>query len=216
LKLKNVAILRDIKNDYSVGLADVFTEAFKKLGGQIVADESYSEGDNDFSAQLTLVKSTNPEAIFIPGYYTEVGLIARQARNLGIQVPLLGGDGWDSGSLWEIGGPALNGCYYSSHYSAKDPNPKVQDFVQEYKKLYGALPDTNAVLGYDAASLLFDAFKRANTTESSKVRDALASTKDFVGITGKIVIDENRNPLKPAIILRVKDGDMQYVETIHP
>ena len=216
LKAKNVAILRDIKNDYSVGLADVFTEEFKKLGGNIVADESYSEGDNDFSAQLTLIRSTNPEAVFIPGYYTEVGLIARQARNLGIQVPLLGGDGWDSGSLWGIGGPALNDCYFSSHYSSKDPNPKVQEFVQEYQKLYGNLPDTNAVLGYDAAALLFDAFKRANSTDASKVRDALASTKDFVGITGKIVIDQNRNPLKPAIILKVKDGDLQYVETIHP
>ena len=216
LKAKKVAIIRDIKNDYSVGLADVFADVFQKLGGQIVADESYSEGDNDFSAQLTLIRSMKPEAIFIPGYYTEVGLIARQARNLGIQVPLLGGDGWDSASLWEIGGTALNDCYYSSHYSNKDPNPKVQNFVQAYKKLHGTVPDTNAVLGYDAASLLFDAFKRANTTEPGRVRDALASTKDFVGITGKIVMDENRNPLKPAIILRVKEGDLQYVETIHP
>jgi branched-chain amino acid transport system substrate-binding protein len=216
LKLKDVAILRDIKNDYSVGLADVFMEEFQKLGGRIVSDESYSEGDNDFNAQLTLIKSKNPEAIFVPGYYTEAALIARQARNLGIQVPLLGGDGWDSGSLWEIGGPALNDCYYSSHYAAKDPNPVVQKFVQDYKKLYGQLPDTNAVLGYDAASLLFDAFRRSNSTDPGQVRDALASTRDFVGVTGKIEIDENRNPRKAAIILKVKDGDLEYVETIHP
>ncbi len=216
LKLKDVAILRDIKNDYSVGLADVFTEEFNKLGGRIVSDESYSEGDNDFNAQLTLIKSKNPQAIFIPGYYTEAALIARQARNLGIQVPLLGGDGWDSGTLWEIGGPALNNSYFSSHYAAKDPNPVVQKFVQAYKKEYGHMPDTNAVLGYDAASLLFDAFRRSNSVDPTRVRDALASTKDFVGVTGKIEIDENRNPRKPAIILKVRDGEFDYVETIPP
>jgi branched-chain amino acid transport system substrate-binding protein len=216
LKLKEIAILRDIKNDYSVGLADVFTENFQKLRGKIVADESYSEGDNDFNAQLTAIKAKNPQAIFIPGYYTEVGLIARQSRNLGITVPLLGGDGWDSGSLWQIGGVALNDCYYSSHYSSKDPNPVVQKFVTKYKQLYGQLPDTNAVLAYDAAGLLFDAFRRSNTTEPAKVRDAIASTRDFVGVTGKIIIDENRNPRKPSVILRIKDGDLQYVETIKP
>jgi branched-chain amino acid transport system substrate-binding protein len=216
LKLKNVAILRDIKNDYSVGLADVFTEEFKKLGGQIVSDASYSEGDTDFNAQLTLIKSKNPEAIFIPGYYTEAGLIARQARNLGIQVPLLGGDGWDSGSLWEIGGAALNNSYFSSHYSAKDPRPAIQKFVQDYKKEFGQLPDTNAVLGYDAAQLLFDAFRRSNSTDPARVRDALATTKNFTGVTGKIEIDENRNPRKPAIILKVRDGEFDYVDTIPP
>jgi len=216
LKLQEVAILRDIKNDYSVGLADVFTENFQKLGGKIVADESYSEGDNDFNAQLTSIRSKNPQAIFIPGYYTEVGLVARQARNLGITVPLLGGDGWDSGSLWEIGGAALNDSYYASHYSSKDPNPVVQNFVTRYKQKYGQLPDTNAVLGYDAAGLLFDAFRRANSTDPAKVRDALASTTEFVGVTGKIAIDENRNPRKPSVILRVQDGDLLYVETIQP
>jgi len=216
LKLQEVAILRDIKNDYSVGLADVFTENFQKLGGKIVADESYSEGDNDFNAQLTSIRSKNPQAIFIPGYYTEVGLVARQARNLGITVPLLGGDGWDSGSLWEIGGAALNDSYYASHYSSKDPNPIVQNFVTRYKQKYGQLPDTNAVLGYDAAGLLFDAFRRANSTDPAKVRDALASTTEFVGVTGKIAIDENRNPRKPSVILRVQDGDLLYVETIQP
>ena len=216
LKVRNVAILRDIKNDYSVGLADVFTEEFKKIGGKIVADESYSEGDNDFNAQLTLLKSFNPEAIFIPGYYTEVGLIARQARNLGIKASLIGGDGWDSARLWEIGGEALNDSYYSSHYSAKDPNPMVQNFVRKYREKHGTPPDTNAVLGHDAAALLFDAFKRAGSTDGPLVRDALATTKDFVGVTGKIQIDENRNPRKPAIILKVKNGDLEFVETIQP
>src|SRR5205814_5300173 len=122
LKIKNAAVLRDIKNDYSVGLADVFVENFKKLGGTIVADESYSEGDTDFSAQLTSIRAKNPQAIFVPGYYQEVGLIARQAKKLGITVPLMGGDGWDSPKLTEIGGDAINGSYYSNHFSVEDPN----------------------------------------------------------------------------------------------
>ncbi len=216
LKLTDVAVLRDIKNDYSVGLADVFIENFTKMGGRIVADESYSEGDNDFSAQITLLKSKSPQAIFIPGYYTEAGLIARQARNQGITVPLLGGDGWDSGSLWEIGGEALNDCYYSSHYSYKDPSPVVQSFVTKYNERFKQLPDTNAVLGYDAACLLFDAFRRAGSVEPMRVRDALAATQAFTGVTGKIAMDQNRNALKPAVILKIKDGDFQYVETIAP
>lgn len=216
LKVRNVGILRDIRNEYSVGLADIFRQHFAERGGKIVADESYSEGDNDFSAQLTSIKSKNPQAIFVPGYYTEAGLIARQARKLGIKVPILGGDGWDSAKLWEIGGEALNDCYYSSHYSAYDPNPVIQKFVQEYKTRYGGLPDTNAVLGYDAANILIDAFRRAGSVEPEKVRQALASTRDFAGVTGKITMDENRNPIKPAVVLRVKNGVMEYVETIHP
>lgn len=216
LKLRNVGILRDIRNEYSVGLADIFAQHFRERGGTIVADESYSEGDNDFSAQLTSIKSNNPQAIFVPGYYTEAGLIARQARKLGITVPILGGDGWDSAKLWEIGGEALNDCYYSSHYSAYDPNPVIQKFVQEYKTRYGALPDTNAVLGYDAASILIDAFRRSGSVEPEKVRQALAATRDFVGVTGKITMDQNRNPIKPAVVLRVKNGVMEYVETIQP
>ena len=137
LKIKNVAILRDIKNDYSVGLADVFVDNFKKMGGNIVADESYSEGDTDFSAQLTSIKSKNPQAIFLPGYYTEVGLVARQAKKLGLTVPLMGGDGWDSPKLIEIGGEALNGSYFSNHYSVDDPSPAIQKFVADYKARYG-------------------------------------------------------------------------------
>jgi branched-chain amino acid transport system substrate-binding protein len=216
LKLHRMGILRDIRNEYSVGLADIFAQQFAKRGGTIVADESYSEGDNDFSAQLTSMKSKNPEGIFVPGYYTEAGLIARQARKLGLTVPLFGGDGWDSTKLWEIGGEALNGCYYSSHYSAYDPNPVIQKFVGQYKTRYGGLPDTNAVLGYDAARILFDAFGRAQTTNPEKVRSALAQTRDFPGVTGKITMDQNRNPIKPAVVLRVNNGKMEYVETINP
>jgi branched-chain amino acid transport system substrate-binding protein len=216
LKLKNVAVLRDIKNDYSVGLADVFVENFKKMGGTIVADESYSEGDTDFSAQLTSIKSKNPQAVFLPGYYTEAGLVARQAKKLGLNVPLLGGDGWESPKLVEIGGEALNGSYYSNHYAASDPNPAIQKFVSDYKARYSQTPDALAGLGYDAASVLFDAIKRANSTEGAKIRDAIAATKDFPGVTGKITIDQNRNAVKPAVVLEVKGGKIEYVETVTP
>jgi branched-chain amino acid transport system substrate-binding protein len=216
LKVKNVAVLRDIKNDYSVGLADVFIDNFKKMGGNIVSDQSYSEGDTDFSAQLTAIKSTNPQAIFVPGYYTEVGLIARQEKKLGLTVPLLGGDGWDSPKLWEIGGEALNGSYYSNHSSMDDPSPAIQKFVADYKARYNQVPDALAALAYDSANMLADALKRAGTTEASKLRDAIAQTKDFPGVTGKITLDKDRNPVKPAAVLRVKDGKLEFVEAVSP
>lgn len=216
LKIKKVAVLRDIRNDYSVGLANVFVENFTKMGGTIVADESYGEGDTDFSAQLTSIKSKDPEGIFIPGYYTEVGLIGRQARKLGIRVPLMGGDGWDSPKLWEIGGESLNDCYYSNHYSVDDPSPAIQKFVSDYRNRYNQVPDALAALGYDAARILVEAFRRAGTTEAAKVRDALAETKEFPGVTGKITIDKDRNAVKSAVVLRVKNGKAGYVETISP
>jgi branched-chain amino acid transport system substrate-binding protein len=216
LKIKNVAILRDIKNDYSVGLADVFVDNFKKMGGTIVADESYSEGDTDFSAQLTSMRSKKPQAIFVPGYYTEVGLVARQAKSLGLAVPLLGGDGWDSPKLIEIGGAALEGSFFSNHYSVDDPSPAIRKFVADYKARFGATPDALGGLGFDAANILFDAIRRSNSTDGAKIRDALAQTKDFAGVTGKITIDEYRNAVKPAVVLQVKEGTLQYVETINP
>ena len=216
LKIKNAAVLRDIKNDYSVGLANVFVENFKMMGGTIVSDESYSEGDTDFSAQLTSLKSRNPEAIFVPGYYTEVGLIARQAKKLGLNVPLLGGDGWDSPKLVEIGGVDINGSYFSNHYSVEDPSPAIQKFVADYKARFNEVPDALAGLAYDSAMVLFDAMRRANTTEPAKVRDAIAQTKGFAGVTGLITIDAQRNAVKPAVVLQVKDGRLQFVESITP
>ena len=216
LKVKNVAILRDIKNDYSVGLADVFIENFKKMGGNIVSNESYSEGDTDFSAQLTSIKSKNPQAVFLPGYYTEVGLVVRQAKKLGLTVPFMGGDGWDSPKLIEIGGEALNGSYYSNHFSVADPNPIIQKFVSDYKARYEATPDALAGLGFDAANILFDAIKRTNSTDGAKIRDAIAATKDYPGVTGRITLDKDRNAVKPAVVLQVKDGKLEYVETIAP
>ena len=151
LGARRVAILLDYKQDYSVGLADYFRRTFKELGGEIVADERYTGGDIEFRAQLTTIRAAKPDAIFVPGYYTEVGLIAKQARELGIDVPLLGGDGWDSEKTLEIGGAAVEGYYFSTHYSADAESPKVQEFVRRYRESYGAVPDAMAALGYDTA-----------------------------------------------------------------
>ena len=216
LKLKKVAILYDVRNDYSVGLRNFFSETFKGLGGEVIGEQVFSEGDSDFRAQLTQLKSLKPEAIYVPGYYTEAGTISRQARELGITVPLMGGDGWDSPKLTEIGGQAIEGSYLSNHYSVDDPSPAIQKFVGDYKARFGATPDALAALGYDAAKVLADAFKRAGTTEGPKVRDAIAQTKGFVGVTGSISIDDKRNAVKPAVVLKVVNGKFQYVETIAP
>lgn len=216
LKLKKVAILRDVKNDYSVGLADFFTQTFKKSGGEILIDQSYSAGDMDFKSQLTAIRSKNPEAIMVPGYYTEVGLIARQARELGIKVPLLGGDGWDSPKLKEISGGTLEGSYFSNHYSEEDKSPTVQNFISEYKTKYGIVPDGLAAMGYDAAMVLVDGMKRAKSLSNTDIRDAIASTKDFQGVTGKISLNEKRDAVKSAVVLKVDGGAFRYVTTVAP
>lgn len=216
LHAKKVAILKDIKNDYSVGLAEFFEKTFKTLGGEIIGIESYSEGDIEFRAQLTSLKTKAPDAIYIPGYYTEVGLIARQARELGLVVPLLGGDGWDSPKTVEIGGQAVNNSYFTNHYAADDPNPTVQNFISKFKSKYGETPDAMAVLGYDAASILFDAVKRGGSAESAKIRDALAATKDFPGVSGNITMDENRNAKKRIVVLKIENGAIKFSEAQNP
>jgi branched-chain amino acid transport system substrate-binding protein len=216
LNIKKLAILRDIRNDYSVDLADVFTQDFKKMDGIIVADESYGEGDTNFTAQLTKIKSRNPQAIFVPGYYTEVGLIARQARQLGLTIPLLGAGSWESPKLLEIGGEALEGSYYFGHFSADDPRPGVQDFVREYKSRFGQIPDMFSALAFDATGVLIDAIGRANSTDPDKIRDALAQTKNYPGVTGTITIDADRNAAKPVVFLRIAKGTIEHVETFAP
>lgn len=216
LKAKKIAILRDMGQDYSVGLADAFRDTFTKDGGEIVADLSYTNKDMDFKAQLTSIRGSKPDAIFVPGYYTQVGLIARQARELGMKMPLLGGDGWDSPKLFEIGGKAIEGSYISNHYSSEDKSEIVQSFIQAYKAKYNAVPDGLAAQGYDAAMVLFDAIKRAGTTEATAVRNALAETKEFQGVTGKITIDDRRNAVKPAVVLKVEKGEFKYVTSINP
>jgi branched-chain amino acid transport system substrate-binding protein len=216
LKLDKVAVLRDVKNDYSVGLANYFIQKFKELGGTVPIDQSYSEGDKDFNAQLTEVKSSGSQAIFVPGYYTDVAIIAQQARKLGISAPLLGGDGWDSEKLWEIGGEALEGSYFANHYSKDDQSPRVQTYVKAFKTKFSKSPDGLAAMGYDAAKVLIDAIKRAGSIDGPKVRDALAKTVKFPGVTGDITIDAKRNAVKPAVVLKVTKGQFQYVETIQP
>ncbi len=216
LKLKKVAILRDVKNDYSVGLADYFAKKFKEMGGTIVADQAYSSGDTDFKTQLTNIKGKAPEALMVPGYYTEVGLIARQAREAGITVPLLGGDGWDSPKLAEIGGKSVEGSYFSNHYSQEDQSAVVQTFVTEYKKAYNAVPDGLAAMGYDAAMVLADAMNRAPDLNSASVRAAIAQTVNFPGVTGTITINSERNAVKPAVVLVVENGQYKYRTTVTP
>lgn len=217
LKTKKVAVLRDVKNDYSVGLANYFSETFRKLGGEIVVDQSYSEGDRDFKAQLTAIKGKTPEAIFVPGYYGEVGLIARQARELNINVPLLGGDGWDSPKLAEIGGKAVEGSYFSNHYSSEDNSPQVQQFIKEFKAAYKIVPDGLSAMGYDAAKVLADAMNRASDLNPISIRDAISATVNYPGVTGMITIDKERNAKKPAVVLKVAaNGNYKYQTTIHP
>jgi branched-chain amino acid transport system substrate-binding protein len=216
LKAKKVAILVDVRSDYSVGLQTFFGQAYKKLGGTIVSEQSFSQGDSDFRAQLTAIKAAAPDAVYVPGYYTEAGTIVYQARELGITVPFLGSDGWDSPKLWEIGGPALNGCYFSNHYSTDDPNPIVQKFVNDYKAKYNQMPDALAALGYDAARILIDAISRAGSTDGAKIRDAIAATKDFPGVTGMITINKERNAVKSAVVLKVENGKYLLAETVKP
>lgn len=216
LKAQKAALLYDQTQAYAVGLQDDFAKAFKELGAEIVSQQTYQKGDPDFSAQLTAIRASNPDVVFIPGYYTDVGNIAIQARKLGITTPLLGGDGWDSEKLGQIAGDSINGCYYSNHYSQQDPDPRVQEFIKKYKQRFNNTPDGLAALGYDAARILCQAIGRAGSTEGVAIAAELAKTKDFDGVTGKISIDAQRNAIKPAVILEMKNGVPTYVTTIKP
>src|SRR5882724_7054472 len=216
LKAKKAAIMLDFNSPYSRGLTEFFESSFTKLGGQVVTKQSYTQGDRDYKGQLTSIRSLNPDVIYVPGYYGEVGVIAKQAKQLDIKAPLLGGDGWDAPQLWELGGDALNGSYISNHYSVEDPSPAIQKFVADYKARYNIVPDALAALGYDAMRVLADAIKRAGTTEGAKLRDAIAQTKNFGGVTGTITIDAERNAVKPAVVLKLQDRKYIYQETIYP
>jgi branched-chain amino acid transport system substrate-binding protein len=217
LKVHRVAMLTSVSSAYSVGLAKYFKENFLANGGEIPLEQKFSEGDKDFNAQLTAIKAANVQAIFVPGYYTEAALISKQARALGLNIPLFGGDGWEAPQLIEIGGDAVNGVYYSTHYSPENTTPIVQSFIAKFQKRWnGETPDAMAALGYDSAELLVDAIKRAGSTKAPAVRDALAHTKDFPGVTGNITIDAERNPTKSAVVVTVKNGKFKFVETIAP
>jgi branched-chain amino acid transport system substrate-binding protein len=212
LNKKRAAIMVDRKNDYSTGLEKVITEVFTRLGGEMVVVQSYQEGDQDFNAQLTSIKGANPEVIFVPGYYGDVGLIAKQARDKGITAPLIGGDGWDSAQLYAIGGAALNGSFFTNHYSPYDPDAAVQKFVNDYKALYKNVPDALAATAYDAARIMFDAIKRSTALDGPSIRTALAQTKDFPGVTGTVTFNENRDAVKPIVMIRIEEGGKYAVQ----
>jgi len=216
LKHQRVGILYDQQQAYSKGLAQEFDKAFRALGGTVTTMQAYTGGDVDLSAQLQSLKDTNPESIFLPGYYTDAGNIARQARKLGITVPFLGGDGWDSDKLTEIGGDAIEGSYYANHYSFEETRPAVQEFVKKFQTKYGAVPDGLAALGYDAALVLFDAMERAKSLDGPDLAEAIAETKNFPAVTGMITLDKNRNPVKSAVVLQVKNGKPHYFATVLP
>lgn len=236
LGLKRVAMLKDIKNDYSVALAQFFTEEFVKNGGSIEIEQSYQSGDQDYRAQLTAIKAKKPEAIILPGYYTEAGLIGRQARELGLTMPIIGGDGWESEKLIEIGGEAMNGCYYANHWSLDQPNDKLQAFLAAYRAKFNGDPDAIGGLAYDAATVLFRSMEKLATDDAAafaalgsskagtparkeatrKLRDLIAATAGYEGATGMITLDENRNPKKPIVMIAVKGGKKVFETSIAP
>jgi branched-chain amino acid transport system substrate-binding protein len=215
LKANKVAVLSDVAAPYSVGLAQYFREPFAANGGTIVAEQKYTSGDKDFKAQLTAIKAASPDAVCLPGYYTEVGLIVRQARQLGMTMPFFGGDGWEAQELIQIaGGDALRNTFYSTHFSPVKQTPEVQKFVKAYQaKFNGETPDAMAALGYDSALVLADALKRAGTTEGSKLRDALATT-DYVGATGRTKVDSQRNAPKAAVIITVENAQFKFLRDV--
>ena len=217
LNAKTAAIYVDNSSDYSKGLAEVFEKTFTAAGGKIVAKEAFLQKDQDFKATLTKIKAANPETIFIPAYYEEVSKIIKQARELGISVPLLGTDGWDDPKLADIAGAAaLNNTFFSNHYSAQDKDPNIVKFVEAYKKEYNQEPSALAALGYDAGLMLVDALKRANSTDPQKIREALEQTKNLQVSTGIISLDEFHNPVKSAVVIEMKDGKQFFKEKINP
>ncbi len=216
LKHKDVAILTDKKSAYSEGLTDVFKRKFAEMGGKVVVVESYAKGDTDFRAQLTNIKKLKPQGLYIPGYYQDVANIAEQAKELGLKVTMMGGDGWDSAKLFELGGAAVDGSYVSNHYSADDPSPRVQEFIKKFQARYKTTPDSLAALGYDAARVAIDAMKRATELTGPSIREQVAITKDFPGVAGTITLDEHRNPVKPAVVLKVEAGKFKFVSTVAP
>lgn len=216
LKAKSAALLIDGDSDYSKGLRDYFTKGFKAEGGTISTTVEYVAGDKDFRAILTNVKGTKPDVIFLPGYYGDVANIVKQARSLGIKQTFLGSDGWDSPKLFEIGKAAIQGSYISNHYSPSDPSPRVRKFVADFQKKYKETPDALAAVGYDAALVMIDAIRRAGNTDRAKLRDALASTKNFPGVTGLITMDKDRNAQKPLAILKIEGNGYKFVTNVKP
>lgn len=217
LGVGNAAVLIDNSSDYAKGLAQFFKENFVKEGGAVTAEESYLQKDTDFKATLTKIKATNPDFLYVPGYYQEVGLIVKQARELGMNMPIAGGDGWDSAKMPEIAGAAaLNNTYFSSLYSPEDSSDINKNFVAAYEKAYGQKPDVFAALSYDSALLVAEAIKNAGSTEPAKISEAMAKINGFSGVSGSVTFDDKHNPVKSAVILEYKDGAQSLKTKINP
>jgi branched-chain amino acid transport system substrate-binding protein len=216
LKAHRVAVLSSVSSAESVGLSRFFREQFTRDGGKVVLEQKYADGDKDFRAQLTAIRGDDVEGIFVPGYYAEAALICKQARELGITIPLFGIDGWESPELVRIGGQAVEGCYFDTHFSPQNQSPVVVSFNERFRQRWGDASDTLAGLGYDSVLMLVDALKRAGTTEGPKLRDAIAATKNLQGVTGTITLDAQRNPTKSAVVLQVRGGKFEFVESIEP
>ncbi len=217
LQLRTIATVMDLKNEYSMNLGRIFNDKFAELGGKIITTEFYSEGDLNFKLQIHKIKNSAPQAIFIPGYFSEVSQFAIQAREIGLITPLLGTDGWSSPRLLASAGKELEGCYFTNHFSPEIESPEVTKFVNDYKSLYnGETPDAIAVLAYDAARVLFDAIKRAGKAKPELIRNSLAETKDFPGVVGPITINDERNAIKPAVIIKVHNSKFVYLDTVTP
>jgi len=216
LKRKKAAVLYDASNDYSKGTAEVFRDGFRKLGGSVVAFEAYGKDDVDFSALITKVKASGADVLFLPDYYNKVGLIAKQAREWGLTVQLVGPDGWDSPDLVRVAGSAIDGGYFSNHYSPDDDRPEVVAWVKKYRERYGQVPDALGTLAYDGTKLLLEAIRRAGGDDPAKIRDALASIKDFHGVTGTFSLDRNGDAVKSAAIVRIEGGKQKFVTTVNP
>jgi branched-chain amino acid transport system substrate-binding protein len=216
LKGKSAAVLYDASNDYSKGIAEVFRDEFRKQGGKVAAFESYGKDDVDFSALLTKVKASGADVLFLPDYYNKVGLIAKQVREKGLNVQLVGPDGWDSPDLVKIAGSAIEGGYFSNHYSPDDRRPEVAAWVRKYKEKHGQVPDALGTLAYDATNLLLEAIRKAGSDDPKKIRDALASIKGFNGVTGKATLDMNGDSIKSAAILKIEGGRQKFVKMVQP
>lgn len=217
LGVKTAAVLYDNGNDYNKGLAENFKAAFEKLGGKVVAYEAFTDEEKtvDYKAQLTTIKAAKPEFLYLPNYYGSAALQLKQAREMGLNVPAGGGDGWDSSKFVEIGGAAVEGGVFSNHFSKDDQAPAVQTFVKAYTAKYGEAPDALAALAYEATNLFLDAFKKCGSTKGSDIRDAMKNT-NYVGISGAYKFDANRDPIKSAVIIKIENGQQKYVATVNP
>jgi len=215
LEAKTAAVIFDVGNDYAKGLAENFISTFEKLGGKVVSNEGHPSGATDFKAQLTKIVQAKPDVLYVPDYYNDVALIAKQARELGYKGPMVGGDGWDSPELVKIGGVSVENGFFTNHYSAADSRPLVQDFVKKFKAKNNAEPDALATLAYDAMYIMLDSVKRAGKTDGAAIRDALAKT-DLGVVSGQVKFDANRNPVKSAVIIEIKGGAQVYKTTVNP